>query len=104
MEVSGGLSLLPASPSRFFRTCPLRSAPCRSSRAPAAPMGIGWRSWTGRAHVLGCERAGEQHGKGGRAAPEQGSAHEHLVYVVCEKRSEERRVGKECRSRWSPYH
>ena len=35
----------------------------------------------------------------------------HLVnqHVVCEKqlqkqRSEERRVGKECRSRWSPYH
>ena len=23
---------------------------------------------------------------------------------LCEKRSEERRVGKECRSRWSPYH
>ena len=23
---------------------------------------------------------------------------------VMEKRSEERRVGKECRSRWSPYH
>ena len=23
---------------------------------------------------------------------------------VVEKRSEERRVGKECRSRWSPYH
>ena len=22
----------------------------------------------------------------------------------CIKRSEERRVGKECRSRWSPYH
>src|SRR6266850_2002105 len=22
----------------------------------------------------------------------------------CAKRSEERRVGKECRSRWSPYH
>ena len=22
----------------------------------------------------------------------------------CEHRSEERRVGKECRSRWSPYH
>ena len=22
----------------------------------------------------------------------------------CNKRSEERRVGKECRSRWSPYH
>ena len=24
--------------------------------------------------------------------------------TVTEKRSEERRVGKECRSRWSPYH
>ena len=23
---------------------------------------------------------------------------------TCSKRSEERRVGKECRSRWSPYH
>ena len=25
-------------------------------------------------------------------------------YVESETRSEERRVGKECRSRWSPYH
>ena len=25
-------------------------------------------------------------------------------YGQHEKRSEERRVGKECRSRWSPYH
>src|SRR5258708_9090236 len=24
--------------------------------------------------------------------------------AIAEKRSEERRVGKECRSRWSPYH
>ena len=24
--------------------------------------------------------------------------------VVAQRRSEERRVGKECRSRWSPYH
>ena len=24
--------------------------------------------------------------------------------AACEARSEERRVGKECRSRWSPYH
>ena len=27
-----------------------------------------------------------------------------LVYAAGLKRSEERRVGKECRSRWSPYH
>src|SRR5437016_5851239 len=33
--------------------------------------------------------------------------HESLVgreLVDCDRRSEERRVGKECRSRWSPYH
>ena len=33
---------------------------------------------------------------------------ERRLFVPCEKvqavRSEERRVGKECRSRWSPYH
>ena len=27
-----------------------------------------------------------------------------MCLVELEKRSEERRVGKECRSRWSPYH
>ena len=26
------------------------------------------------------------------------------VSIPCSRRSEERRVGKECRSRWSPYH
>ena len=28
----------------------------------------------------------------------------NLYYKDALKRSEERRVGKECRSRWSPYH
>src|SRR2546426_467996 len=28
----------------------------------------------------------------------------HLAFDVAPQRSEERRVGKECRSRWSPYH
>src|ERR1035441_2361548 len=28
----------------------------------------------------------------------------HPDWKTCESRSEERRVGKECRSRWSPYH
>src|SRR3989442_2777067 len=27
-----------------------------------------------------------------------------LLFTSCLDRSEERRVGKECRSRWSPYH
>ena len=26
------------------------------------------------------------------------------ISTACKNRSEERRVGKECRSRWSPYH
>ena len=29
---------------------------------------------------------------------------EYLYYLNQYVRSEERRVGKECRSRWSPYH
>ena len=29
---------------------------------------------------------------------------QHLNYTNIVLRSEERRVGKECRSRWSPYH
>src|SRR2546430_13719697 len=28
----------------------------------------------------------------------------YLVATLAAERSEERRVGKECRSRWSPYH
>ena len=27
-----------------------------------------------------------------------------VLFMVPPRRSEERRVGKECRSRWSPYH
>ena len=28
----------------------------------------------------------------------------YIYICICYMRSEERRVGKECRSRWSPYH
>ena len=40
------------------------------------------------------------HGKQLLAAVKSGEAQ----VLTKEKRSEERRVGKECRSRWSPYH
>ena len=30
--------------------------------------------------------------------------HQWLLQQYSQQRSEERRVGKECRSRWSPYH
>ena len=36
--------------------------------------------------------------------PETANEVEMLLDQQAEQRSEERRVGKECRSRWSPYH
>ena len=36
-------------------------------------------------------------------ADEAAAAEEAGIDMIC-TRSEERRVGKECRSRWSPYH
>ena len=38
---------------------------------------------------------------GGRMTSDAGAL---LLGATDAKRSEERRVGKECRSRWSPYH
>ena len=32
------------------------------------------------------------------------SVNRHNINAIVHERSEERRVGKECRSRWSPYH
>src|SRR2546425_12629422 len=37
-------------------------------------------------------------------APERNDARREQALPVGVDRSEERRVGKECRSRWSPYH
>ena len=35
---------------------------------------------------------------------ERDELHRAIWAIADELRSEERRVGKECRSRWSPYH
>ena len=45
-------------------------------------------------------------GKSTEALNESGqwTAMQRIEELVDEGRSEERRVGKECRSRWSPYH
>ena len=39
-----------------------------------------------------------------RSEEHTSSSHDQISYAVFCLRSEERRVGKECRSRWSPYH
>ena len=48
------------------------------------------------------------YGKGGigksTTSSNLSAAFSHLGKRVLQIRSEERRVGKECRSRWSPYH
>src|SRR5258708_38361308 len=60
-------------------------------------MGVGLvPHWTGLERFMGdC-----------RMLPIAGAAYERAILLVtsAEPRSEERRVGKECRSRWSPYH
>ena len=39
-----------------------------------------------------------------RVLEERNFPMDELVLFGSKRRSEERRVGKECRSRWSPYH
>src|SRR2546429_8353658 len=50
-------------------------------------------------HVVGGEKHGDALG-----GPEIAHVGPHLIAALRIERSEERRVGKECRSRWSPYH
>ena len=75
------------------------------SHPPERPLGEGhrWDLQTLRwADELGFEEAwiGEHH----TAIWEPHPAPDLLIAQALMERSEERRVGKECRSRWSPYH
>src|ERR1019366_10509962 len=47
-----------------------------------------------------CSRSAAPARRRGRIPASSGSA----AVRFCDSKSEERRVGKECRSRWSPYH
>src|SRR3712207_8907805 len=53
---------------------------------------------------LGVGRGGIERGGEGLDALCDGLGVEHEARLDGDARSEERRVGKECRSRWAPYH
>ena len=68
----------------------------------AAPWGLAAASWSSRSRsrtTTSCH---------GHLLLEEGASRAAsriwLIFSVSLCRSEERRVGKECRSRWSPYH
>ena len=56
--------------------------------------------------AFAAEPAPAYHGNAAIALPEDECAEEDIDWnkIPVGWRSEERRVGKECRSRWSPYH
>ena len=56
-----------------------------------------------QATVLARGIVGDEHGSPKVACPLHKKTFD-LASGACLSRSEERRVGKECRSRWSPYH
>src|SRR3712207_9428826 len=76
---------------------------------PGVPHGNAWALAAGDGIVLvdtGYHEAGSI-GHLERALDQVGLKLEHVRLLVCthaHSRSEERRVGKEWRSRWSPYH
>src|SRR2546421_395736 len=77
------------------------SGPCH--RAMAAPAIPGDDNGSGNAKAGICSYHNPYHqGKG--EGTKHLAAHQEQDEHGKESRSEERRVGKECRSRWSPYH
>src|SRR3712207_9127032 len=88
----------------------LRDAPHKALR-PARDAAINLvPASTGAAKAIGLvvpELQGKLHGFAVRAPVPTGSVVDLTVQAARQtsvERSEERRVGKECRSRWSPYH
>ena len=70
---------------------------------PAQAGGVARRARGGAAGAAGGGAPGKELGRGRRAARRTGGAGLGGAGHAA-RRSEERRVGKECRSRWSPYH
>src|SRR3712207_454806 len=70
-----------------------------SEQGPRLPVYWGNRNW----HPLLADTLRQMRDDGVRRALAFVTS-AYSSYSGCRQRSEERRVGKECRSRWSPYH
>src|SRR3989442_15804934 len=79
----------------------------KSGVAIASQNFLPWRGYVDWSFVGSCgDRVSrgvrQQHGIWWESSTSPSSA--SSATASCRRRSEERRVGKECRSRWSPYH
>src|SRR2546430_16950377 len=93
-------SKLPAC-AQHFEICKIKSRPAFDSRVTNAVRSRTKNFTDGSiCRCPDCERLGDQYSRD-MQAPQHG---DERSVVFTHKRSEERRVGKECRSRWSPYH
>src|SRR6266851_4649146 len=70
-----------------------------STRTRPQPVGTG--TWDRPSTTGGVPPASQLLGPAGQRPPAE---IERAIQIPRQGRSEERRVGKECRSRWSPYH
>src|SRR2546430_15956759 len=74
----------------------------------ALPIALAPGEWLGRRWPLDVRRRKrgpqETQGRSGQQRRHAADGIPPEPEDALEKRSEERRVGKECRSRWSPYH
>src|SRR2546425_13352769 len=105
--------LLKNSPQRSFRGAAAvpnevreESRVCHISRARfLAPLGITRPEKVLQQPAKRQARNGQGTKDKGRRTPSAGfTLLELMIVITLIMRSEERRVGKECRSRWSPYH
>src|SRR2546430_11562823 len=80
--------------------CDWSSDVCSSDLVPE----IRFSKWHGRELRIRADRAGTHKFFEPRDARGLNNVQTHHGVLIEETRSEERRVGKECRSRWSPYH
>src|SRR3712207_2934979 len=95
----------PASGGAFPVTVETAFGPVEIPEEPQRVVALGW-SDAETALALGVQPVGASDwlGFGGEGVGPWAEGRYDEAPEIIETRSEERRVGKECRSRWSPYH